>query len=223
MIGTIGGMVGFQEGSRLLEELAGIIVDAKRVERTAEALGVDIAVGEKQDPGLWTDQALPSTLYLGIDGIGVPMRPSELTGRSGKQPDGSAKTRKVKLCTCWSAESREAGNRPVRDEGSVTYTTAIESAATLDIGEFPSEFTQRVRRETTRRRFTQVTRHVVLGDGFAWIWKIAHELFPRAIQIVDKFDPKEHLSQLPRALYGPGPSRPEVVGAPPSRTRQRPL
>lgn len=204
MIAAVGAMVSFQEGSQLLEELAGLVVDAKQVERTAEALGADIAADEKQDLSKWSDQAFPSTLYLGIDGTGVPMRPSELTGRSGKQPDGSAKTREVKLCTCWSAESRDTQGRPVRDEGSITYTAAIESAATLDTDEVPSEFTQRVLREATRRCFPQVPRQVVIGDGAAWIWKIAQELFPRAIQIVDKFHAKEHLSQLAGSLYGPG-------------------
>ena len=204
MIAAVGAMVSFQEGSQLLQELAGIAVQAKQVERVAEAVGTDIAADEKQDLSQWPDQPLPSTLYLGIDGTGVPMRPAELTGRSGKQPDGSAKTREVKLCTCWSAESRDAENRPVRDAGSVSYTAAIESAATLDTDPVPSEFTQRVLREATRRSFTQVARQVVLGDGAAWIWKIAQELFPHAIQIVDKFHAKEHLSQLGGALYGPG-------------------
>src|ERR1700737_3018204 len=38
MVGTVGAMVSFQEGSELLTELAGVAVDAKQVERTAEAL-----------------------------------------------------------------------------------------------------------------------------------------------------------------------------------------
>jgi len=38
MTGTVGAMVSFQEGSELLTELAGVAVDAKQVERTAEAL-----------------------------------------------------------------------------------------------------------------------------------------------------------------------------------------
>jgi len=42
---------------------------------------------------------LAPTLYLGMDGTGVPVRNEELVGRAGKQPDGSAKTREVKLCT----------------------------------------------------------------------------------------------------------------------------
>jgi len=36
-------------------------------------------------------------LYLGMDGTGIPFMPRELVGRSGKPPDGSAKTGEVKL------------------------------------------------------------------------------------------------------------------------------
>ena len=202
MIGTLGAMVSFEEGRQLLEELAGVVVDAKQVERAAEALGAEIAADETQDLEPMQNPPLPSTLYLGMDGTGIPMRTSELKGRSGKQPDGSAKTREVKLCTVWSADAQDSEGRPVRDEGSVTYSAAIESAATLDTDEVPSAFTQRVLREATRRRFTQAQRTVVLGDGAAWIWKIAHELFPRAIQIVDRFHVKEHLSNVGKSLYG---------------------
>lgn len=203
MVGGVGSLVSFEEGSQLLNELAGVNVDANHVQRVAEALGSEIAEQEKHDLEAESDLPLPSALYLGIDGTGVPMRPSELQGRCGKQPDGSAKTREVKLCTVWSAETRDAKNRPVRDPDSVTYSAAIESAATLDTDEIPAAFTQRVLREATRRRFTLATRTVVLGDGAAWIWKIAHELFPRAIQIVDRFHVKQHLSELAKRIYGP--------------------
>jgi hypothetical protein len=203
MVGTVGAMVSFEEGSQLLEELAGVAVDVKQVERAAESLGQEIATDEKQDVAPLHPGVLPPTLYLGIDGTGIPMRGSELKGRAGKQTDGSAKTREVKLCTVWSAEARDEEGRPVRDPGSVTYTAAIESAATLDTDEVPSAFTQRVLREASRRRFTEAGRTVVLGDGAAWIWKIAQELFPHAIQIVDRFHVKEHLSNVGKAIYGP--------------------
>lgn len=52
------------------------------------------------------------------------MRPSELVGRAGKQPDGSAKTREVKLCTAWSAESSDWQNRPVRQRHEELDATA---------------------------------------------------------------------------------------------------
>lgn len=202
MIATVGAMVSFQEGSQLLEELAGLQVDAKQVERAAEGLGAEIAADEKQDLEPMSVDPSPPTLYLGIDGTGVPMRPAELVGRAGKQADGAAKTREVKLCTVWSAEARDPADRPVRDEGSVSYTAAIESAATLDTDAVPSEFTQRVLREAARRRFTQAPHQAVLGDGAPWIWKIAQELFPRAIQIVDRFHVKQHLSEVAKAIYG---------------------
>jgi len=203
MVGTAGALVSFQEGSELLQELAGVAVDAKQVERTAEALGAEIAADERQD----TEPAnphlpVPSTLYLGLDGTGIPLRAEELAGRQGKQSDGSSKTREVKLCTVWSAESRDEHDTPVRDEGSVTYSAAIESAASPDTAAQRSQFSERVWREATRRRFTAVERPVVLGDGAPWIWNLAHELFPSARQIVDRFHAKEHLSNLAKILYG---------------------
>jgi hypothetical protein len=202
MVAAVGAVTSFEEGSQLLRELAGVEVDAKHVERAAEALGREIAQDEKQDVKPAAELSPAPTLYLGLDGTGIPMRASELQGRSGKQPDGSAKTREVKLCTIWSAESRDPKNRPVRDEGSVTYTAAIESAATLDTDKAPSAFAQRVLREATRRRFTAADRTVVVGDGAPWIWSIAQELFPRAIQIVDRFHVQQHLSDLGKAIYG---------------------
>ncbi len=89
MVGTVGALVSFQEGSELLGELAGVEIGAKQVERTAEALGRQIAEHEQQVVEPAESSKIPETLYLGIDGTGVPMRRSELIGRSGKQPDGS--------------------------------------------------------------------------------------------------------------------------------------
>ena len=203
MTGTVGAMVSFQEGSQLLSELAGVAVEAKQVERTAETLGKEIAQDECQhcEPG--ETVPLPQTLYLGMDGTGIPLRAEELAGRTGKQADGSAKTGEVKLCTVWSAESLDKQGVPLRDEASVSYSAALESASTLDTAAQRSPFAQRVWREATRRRFCQARRRVVLGDGAAWIWNIAGDQFPGAVQIVDRFHAKQHLSDLGKALYGP--------------------
>lgn len=201
MVGTVGALVSFQEGSDLLAELSGVKVGAKQVERTAEALGEEISQRERQDVEPEASEA-PPTLYLGIDGTGIPMRAAELAGRAGKQPDGSAKTREVKLCTVWSAEGRDNEDRPVRDRGSVSYSAAIETAATHDTDREVAPFWQRVEREARRRGFDRAPRQVILGDGAPWIWNLADELFPRAIQIVDLFHAKEHLSEVARAIYG---------------------
>jgi hypothetical protein len=203
MIGTVGAMVSFQEGSELLQELVGVEVDAQQVERTAEGLGKEIAEDECRHAEPLDSLPLPQTLYLGMDGTGIPLRAEELVGRMGKQPDGSAKTGEVKLCTIWSAESRDERGTPVRDEGSVTYSAALESASALDTAAERSPFAQRVWREATRRRFCQASRKVVLGDGAVWIWNITEDQFPDATQIVDRFHAKQHLNDLGKSLYGP--------------------
>lgn len=144
----------FETSSGLLWDWAGLRIDAKQVERMAERLGEEMAQDERLYTAPLSQDPLPPTLSVGIAGSGIPVRPEELAGRAGRQPDGKAKTREGKLVTCWSAESRDQEGLPVCDPGSITYSAAIESAATLDTDEYPSEFAERVRREATRRRFT---------------------------------------------------------------------
>ena len=203
MTGKTAAIVSFAESSELMHDLAGLAVDAKQVERTAEALGREIAKDERTV----VEASPPSapTMYLGMDGTGVPMRKEELEGREGKQADGTAKTREVKLVTVWTAQGCDPKTGlPMRDQGSVTYSAAIESAATRDTDETVSEFARRVDREARRRGFDQAGRRVVLGDGAPWIWKLADERFPGATQIVDLFHAKGHLWDVAKAIYGAG-------------------
>ena len=44
----------------------------------------------------------------------------------------------------------------------------------------------------------------VLGDGAPWIWNLADEQFPGAIQIVDLYHTKGHLWDVAKAIYGAG-------------------
>lgn len=203
MVGIVGAMVSFQEGHELLRELAGVAVSPKQVERAAESLGREAARDERGRVEPPAPDAIAATLYLGMDGTGVPMRASELAGREGKQPDGSSRTREVKVVTVWSAEGRDKDGLPVRDPGSVSYSAAIESAATGDTAPTPSEFAQRVEREAQRRGFDAAPRRVVLGDGAPWVWNLADEHFPGAIQIVDRFHAKQKLSDVARSIFGP--------------------
>lgn len=203
MVGLSASMLRFEESHELLRELGGVQVPAKHVERSAEDLGREIATDERlvvESPPL--DENITPTMYAGMDGTGVPMRALELEGRPGKQPDGSSKTREVKLCVVWTAEGRDKDGTPIRDPGSVSYSAAIESAAQNDTDLQPPPFAERVIREATRRGFDRAPRRVVLGDGALWIWNLASVLFPGAIQIVDRFHAKQHLSDVGKSIYG---------------------
>ena len=201
MVGTTASLVSFAETEQLLRTLAAVEIGAKQVERAAEALGRDIDADERSVVDSGTP--ISTTMYLGIDGTGLPMRGSELAGCAGKQPDGTAKTREAKLVTIWSADGHDKDGTPVRTPGSVSYSAAIESAATPDTADQLSDFANRVEREATRRGFNAAERRVIIGDGARWIWNIADELFPGAIQIIDMYHAKGTLSQLAKDLFGP--------------------
>ena len=201
MVGLAGAETSFERAATLLRELASVELGAKQVERHTEALGRDIARDERElvEP----QPPAAATLYVGLDGTGVPMRKTETADRIGKQPDGSARTREVKLVTVWSAEGRDPDGQPCRDPGSVSCNAAIESIASPDTDPEPSPFAARVLRELHRRGVERAQRRVVLGDGAAWIWNFADEHLPGALQIIDIFHAKQHIFDAAKALYGP--------------------
>jgi hypothetical protein len=203
MIALVGATVSFAEGSELITQLSGVSIGAKMVERSAKRLGNEIADVERQSMDPEIERDLPPTLYAAVDGTGVPMRASELDGRSGKQPDGSAKTREAKVCIVWSAEGRDKNGVPTRDPGSISYTAAIETAASPDISNEIPPFAQRVLREMSRRRYFEADRRAFLGDGAAFIWNLADEYAPGATQILDRFHAKEHLTEAAKAIWLP--------------------
>ena len=106
------------------------------------------------------------------------------------------------MAVTFSADSRDKNGKPVRDEGSVTYNAAIESAATGDLDKNISDFARRVERETRRRGFDKAERQVILGDGAIWIWNIAGELFQDAVQIIDLYHAKGTISNAAKEIFG---------------------
>jgi hypothetical protein len=51
---------------------------------------------------------------------------------------------------------------------------------------------------------------IVLGDGAHWIWRLASEQFPGAVQIVDEYHAREHVWEVARAAFAASPSHKEV-------------
>jgi hypothetical protein len=95
----------FAKAAALLEDLAGVRLTAKRVERAAEASGTAAAQAVRERSALISARKLvplppsplPDKLYAAIDGTGVPVTAKETAGRDGKGADGRARTREVKL------------------------------------------------------------------------------------------------------------------------------
>jgi hypothetical protein len=199
MLAVVGADAPFDNGREQMNLLAGLEVTTKAVERTAEAIGADIAAREQQEMNRAMQLDLPipigapiPVLYIEFDGTGVPVVRRETEGRKGKIDGQPAHTREAKLGCVFTQTTVDEQGRPVRDEASTTYTGAIETA---------EEFARRIYAEAWQRGWSRAQTKVVLGDGAEWIWNIAQQCFPRAVQIVDLYHARQHLWDLARKLY----------------------
>jgi hypothetical protein len=123
-------------------------------------------------------------MYIEYDGTGIPMTGKELSGRKGKQRDGGAKTREVKLGCIFTQTTTDDEGRPVRDKNTTSYFGAIESS---------EEFGDRVYANAILRGAAGAKQVAVIGDSAKWIWNLASRCFPGAIQIVDLYHAREHV------------------------------
>jgi len=199
MQALVGQQAPFAQGREQMKVLAGLEVTAKAVERTAEAIGADIAQQEQKkiQQALQLNLPVPAAkpvpiLYVEMDGMGVPVVKKETLGRQGRLPGQPARTREVKLGCVFTQTTWDRKGYPLRDPDSTTYTGAVESA---------EAFGKRLYREAWERGWSRALQQVVLGDGADWIWNLAAEHFPGATQIVDLYHARQHLWEVTRTLY----------------------
>jgi hypothetical protein len=199
MMAVVGSECSFEQGREQLELLAGIEVTAKAVERQAEAIGGDVEARQQVEIGQARQLELPEVcaaavpiLYIEMDGTGVPVVKAETQDRAGKVEGQPAHTREVKLGCVFTQTLIGQDRRPVRDEESTSYVAAIETA---------QQFGLRLYSEAWRRGWSRAQKKVVIGDGAVWIWNLADQHFPGAIQIVDLYHARQHLWELSAKLF----------------------
>ena len=200
MIALAGAEVSFARAAGLLSSLAGITVTARTIERSAEASGAAAraaagaeaaAIRARDILPLPPPEPVPDMLYVEADGTGVPVRASETEGRPGKDDDGKAGTREVKLARLFTVSRLDDDGRPVMDPGSSTYVATFGGKNAL---------AQLVEAEYLRRGGEHFRQVVALGDGAAWIWTMAEVLYPQATHITDIYHAREHLTDLANHL-----------------------
>jgi hypothetical protein len=209
MMARAGSREPFREAADDLRLYANLALDGKDVERVAERVGRRIDAWMQKEgaraalydragvtlPEL-AEQPPPPVAYVSFDGTGVPVRGPELSGRKGKQADGSAKTREVKLGCVFTQTRIDKDGRPVRDEEATTYVGAIESS---------TDFGHRLYQEAVRRGVPRAGQVAVLTDGAAYNKSIVAAHFPQATHIIDLYHAREHLHDTLKLLLGPTP------------------
>ena len=199
MEAVVGSNAPFGRGCEPLRVLAGLDITAKAIERTAEAIGSEIARHEREEVARARQLVLPAVakqnipkLYVLMDGTGVPAVPAETQGRDGKVEGQRAHTRECKLGCVFTQTTVDEEGRPIRDPDSTTYTGAIETA---------EEFGLRIYTEAWRRGWEWASLRIVIGDGAIWIWNLAELHFPGAVQIVDLYHARQHLWTVAALLF----------------------
>ena len=193
--GRLEAEMAFAPAAEIASRLLGFAVTAKWMERMAKRVGAEMAAEDARRTGRWRRR--PSeAMCCGIDGTGVPVRPGGVVGSQGKH-GGKVRTREAKVVAFRSGDGGAAG-------GATRRSAAIDSAASRDADAKLSPFAARLWRETLRSGFALARVKVVLGDGAKWIWNVASELFPGAVEIVDLWHAREHLWEVGRAVYGAG-------------------
>ena len=122
MQAMVGQEAPFDHGRQQMKLLAGLEVTAKSAERNAEAIGEDIARGERQEIQQAVQWNLPVVVgepipvrYVQMDGTGVPRVKKETRGRKGKTDGQPAHAREVKLGCVFTQTAWDQEGYPIRD------------------------------------------------------------------------------------------------------------
>lgn len=178
----------YERAAESFKALTGVPVEARQFLRVVEDLrGLAEKFQLEPSPG---EKSRPPRAYVAVDGTGAPMRKEELDGIKGRQEDGSARTREVKVCAIFT-QSDLGSEKPWRDIGSTTYR-----ASTLR----SNDFGPLVRQEFDRR-FSNAPETVFIGDGAKWLWELKRIHFPWAVEIVDYYHASEKLGMLAEDVY----------------------
>lgn len=178
-----GALLPFGQAAATLDEAAGVRLSVSTVRTVTEALGtaretaITAAVATAWVDG-WAPVPgpAPERCYVAMDGVRI------------LSTDGQG--REAKLGMVVPVQQTARGER----RGPARYAASFEAAA---------DFGRRLALVAHAQRVEDAGQVAVLGDGAAWIWHLADEHFPGAVQIVDWYHASERVWELGRALYGP--------------------
>lgn len=198
-----GALEPYEDASQSLEVYCGLAIDGRRIQRLIQQIGPEFAQWTQSQPAP-TTLARGTTFYVEADGTGIPVRPEETVGRTGKGEDGQAHTREIKVGVVFTQAAPDKPepqaqpkddppSRPERIPGSTRYVTSTSNA---------QEFGPQLRDLARRQGMGLAALVVFLGDGAAWVWELARVCFPFAKLILDFYHAAEHVGLLTEILFG---------------------
>jgi hypothetical protein len=142
-------------------------------------------------------------LYIEMDGVLARLRRGSVPLEQGEQERKGDVYREIKVGAVFVGEpGRERSELVpgvfVDTPGPIQYTARRTTA---------EEFAPRLYALAHRVGLLRANQVVILADGAKWIWRLAEEQFPGAIQIVDEYHARQHVWEVARAAFAAYPSQ----------------
>lgn len=190
----------YGRASQLLKRLGVISVAGSTIRKVCVRLGqrirakTDREAAEQYGARNPVEDGAPERLAIGMDGTMVgkvdPQHRRRRSRKTGRKVRGKGRLKhlfqEVKTLVVFRFDKRGQALRK-------TFHATQERV---------NAFREYVSLEAMKRGADVARQLVFLGDGAAWIWKTADELFPKAIQVLDWYHAVEHLWEVGRARYG---------------------
>jgi hypothetical protein len=176
----------FAKAQALLWELAGLRIDDDLVRRTTHAVARAARAARPSRADAARLAAAPGAAEVAID--------------AGKV-NTTGGWRDVKVAV---AGKREAGPPAAPAEWDTRELPAPSARSVVAEVEEAGAFAARLRAEADRLGLTAAEDVTVLGDGAAWVWGVADEVFPQAAGVLDIYHAAEHVSDAAKAVWGEG-------------------
>lgn len=197
-IAYVGTDEAYEKGARTLDRLGLMKVAGSTIRRVCLRLGARLKKKSEEDarrqyePDGVQPEDRPSRMAIGVDGVMVGRVDEQHRERKSEKKGpvpGKGKLKhffhEVKTLVMFSFD--EAGEALRK----TFYTTQERVEA----------FREQVALEAHRRQAHMAELLVFLGDGAAWVWKTAQDLFPNAIQVLDWYHAMEHVWAVGRAGF----------------------
>lgn len=186
LLALMGCQFSFAHSAKLVKRLTLVEVSPNRCRRSTATLGRLVAASEEQTrQHVWEQPTLTlppvdkepvDPFYISADGVTVHTRE---TG-----------WREQCVGAVYTAVRLAPHTAQMRSQ-KISYTTELGSR---------TRFEQQLWLEAHRRGLQQAKTVIFIGDGAAWLWEMAHDLFPEAIQILDWYHATTYLWSVAREL-----------------------
>jgi Uncharacterised protein family (UPF0236) len=150
----------------------------------------------------WQQQQGIERLYIELDGVLARMRRGSVPMEKEERQRKGDVYREMKAGAVFRAE--RGSKRSELAPGVYVDTPAPDSVRYVARRTAKGGFGWLLYQLAVDGGLEQAKQVVVLGDGAPWIWNLAAEHFPGAVQILDLYHAKEHVWDVAHAVFGRG-------------------